>query len=193
MRLFLYVILALTTTVFNSACSPPSHMLVKEKPWQDIRSIIPEKEKSALVVARTVSFGGAIEFDTYLDKKMIGVTQRKGYFIKTDVTPGVHYVISKAENIEPVKMQFEQGLTYYLLQVPRLGFWKARVSGAPVSPEKMLETLDDDVRQLEYNLKDLGDDLTDHDFEEAVQDYERVLKEGTHKDHLEYKGFQAKQ
>src|SRR5674476_245115 len=89
MRLFLYVILALTTTVFNSACSPPSHMLVKDKPWQDIRSVIPEKEKSALVVARTFRYGGAIAFDTYLDKKMIGVTKMKCYFIKTDVTPGV--------------------------------------------------------------------------------------------------------
>ena len=154
--------------------------------------MVPQKGKSALVIARTVSFGGGVEFDTYLDKKMIGVTQRKGFFTKTDVSPGLHYVITKAENMEPVKILFEQDKIYYLLQVPRMGFWKARVSVAPVSPDKMMTTWDENIMQLEYNPKDLGEDLSVHDFEEAVKDYERELGEGTHKDHQEYRGFRAK-
>jgi len=94
--------------------------------------------------------------------------------------------------MEPVKVLFEQDRTYYLLQVPRMGVWRARVSVDPVTPETLLSTWDDGVRQLLYNPKDPGDDLSDKDYNEAVMDYERELKEGLHKDHQEYKGFQAK-
>jgi hypothetical protein len=167
-------------------------MLVKDQPWQDIRSVVPEKGKSALVVARTTGYGGAFEYDTYLDKKMIGVTKRKGFFTKTDVSPGTQYVIVKAENMEPIKVLFEQNRTYYLLQVPRIGMWKARVDVAPVTPEILMSTWDDGVKQLIYNPKDPGNDLSDNDYNEAVKDYERELQEGLHKDHQEYKGFQAK-
>jgi len=180
------------TMQLTSACTPPRHMLVKDDAKIDIRSIRPESGKSALVVARTTSFGGAIEFDTYLDKKMIGVTQRKGYFIKTDVPPGTHYITSKAENMEPIKILFEENRLYYLQQIPRMGVWKARVSVAPLTPEELLATLDDGCKLLEYNPKDPGNDLSDEDYNEAVNDYERELKEGLHKDKTEYRGFEPK-
>jgi len=158
----------------------------------DLRAIKPESGKAALVVARTTIFGGAIEFDTYLDKKMIGVTQRKGFFIKSDIPPGTRYVISKAENMEPIKIIFEQGQVYYLQQIPRMGVWKARVSVAPLTADELLTTMDDGCKLLEYNINDPGDDLSDNDYNEAIKDYERELKEGKHKDHITYKGIEAK-
>lgn len=191
MKQFIWGIIIVTTMLLTSACTPPRHMLVKDNAI-DIRSIKPESGKSALVVARTTSFGGAIEFDTYLDKKMIGVTQRKGYFAKTDVLPGTHYVISKAENMEPIKILFEADRLYYLQQIPRMGMWRARVSVAPVTPEELLTTLDDGCKYMEYNQNDPGDDLSDEDYNEAVKDYERELKEGYHKDKTGYKGVEAK-
>ena len=192
MKQFSFGIMIVVTMMFTSACTPPRHMLVKDNAMVDIRSIKPESGKSALVVARTTIFGGAIEFDTYLDKTMIGVTQRKGYFIKTDVPPGTHYVISKAENMEPIKILFEADRLYYLQQIPRMGVWRARISVAPVTPDELLTTLDDGCKLMEYDPKDPGDDLSDEDYNEAIKDYERELKEGYHKDKAEYRGFESK-
>lgn len=57
-------------------CSGPGHMVEKnDKP--DIMTVKADPGKSAIVIARTTNFGGAIEFDTYLDEKMIGVTKKK--------------------------------------------------------------------------------------------------------------------
>jgi hypothetical protein len=44
----------------------------------------------------------------------------------------------------------------------------------------------------ELDEKDPGDNLTEHEFKEAVTDYEREIKEGLHKDFTEYKGFKVK-
>jgi len=191
-RLF-FGTMVFTVVLFLSACAtPPRHMLVKENSVVDIRAIKPENGKASLVVARTTNYGGAIEFDTYLDKKMIGVTQRKGFFVKSDIPPGTSYVISKAENMEPIKIQFEQDRVYYLLQIPRMGVWKARVSVAPLNADELLATMDDGCKLMEYNPKDPGDDLSDDDFKEAIQEYERDLKEGKHQDHVQYRGVEAK-
>lgn len=188
------VLFVVILTVMLSACaaSAPRHMAFKDDAAINIFKIKPEVGKAALVVARTVSFGGAIEFDTYLDKKMIGVTQWKSHFIKTDVTPGVHYVISKAENYEPVKLNFEANHVYYLLQVPRLGVWRARISVAPIMPEQLSSTFDTSCRLVVYDPKKPGEDLSDDDYNGAVNDYEREVKEGHHSDHLSYKGVEVK-
>ena len=187
-------IMAIAMLLVLSACgaTAPRHMMFKEDPSVNIFNVKPESGKAALVVVRTVSVGGAIDFFTYLDKKLIGVTQWKSYFIKTDVTPGVHYVISQAESIEPVKINFEQGQVYYILQVPRMGVWRARVSAAPLLPQKLSETFDSSCRLVALDVNKPGDDLSDKDYNEAVSDYEREVKEGHHQDHLNYKGVPAK-
>lgn len=191
MKRFIVGVMVVVALAFISACTPPRHMLVREGATLDIRNIKPENGKAALVVARTTIFGGAIEFDTYLDKKMIGVTQRKGFFVKSDVMPGTRYVISRAENMEPIKIIFEQDRVYYLQQIPRMGVWKARVSVAPLTPEELMTTMDADCKLMEYNPNDPGDELSDEEYNEAVRDYERELKEGKHLDHVNYKGVQA--
>ncbi len=191
MRRFIYGIATFAALVFISACTPPRHMIVRENARVDLRNIKPESGKAALVVARTTNYGGAIEFDTYLDKKMIGVTQRKGFFIKSDVAPGPRYVISRAENMEPIRILFERDRVYYLLQIPRLGVWKARVSVAPVTADELMTTMDEDCRLMEYNPSDPGDDLSDEEFNGAIRDYERELGEGRHQDHVNYRGGEA--
>ncbi len=192
MKRLVYVVMAVIAALLMSACTPPQHMLVKDDVSMDIRTIKPESGKAALVVARTTIFGGAIEFDTYLDKKMIGVTQRKGFFVKSDITPGTRYVISKAENMEPIKIVFEQDRVYYLQQIPRMGVWKARISVAPLTAEELLSSMDDGCKYMVYDPNDPGEDLSDEDYNEAVNDYERELKEGKHQDHVAYKGVKAK-
>lgn len=194
MKRFLFGIMLIALLALVSACATtaPRHMMLNEKSPLNLGSIKPETSKSALVVARTTNFGGAIEFDTYLEKKMIGVTQWKSYFIRTDVNPGVSYVISKAENMEPVKINFEPGRIYFIQQIPRMGVWKARISIALMTPEDLQSMMGDDCKLLTYDPKNPGEDLSDKDYKNAVKDYEREIKEGLHKEYEGYRGVPAK-
>jgi len=149
----------------------------------------PQPGKAALVVARTTSFGGAINFFTYLGKKGIGVTKGKGCIAKTDIEPGLQYLISRTESLETGKITFEPDKVYYVQQSPRIGWVVARVSLTPLSQYKMAEEIG--VDGCDYYVIDENDpikDLTDHEYQEAVNDYEREIIEGLHKDFTEYRG-----
>jgi starvation-inducible outer membrane lipoprotein len=51
----------------------PAHMVLKQDNF-DIKTVKPSDGKAALVIARTTSFGGAINFHTYIEQNIIGVT-----------------------------------------------------------------------------------------------------------------------
>lgn len=199
MKRFHFSVLMIAMLLLASACAGvPEHMLFKDDPALNVFNIKPEKGKAALVVARTFSenillYGARpLVFDNYLDKKMIGVSNSKGYFVKTDVVPGVHYVIAISESMEPVKINFEAQRIYYIMEFPRPGMWRARIAIALVTPEELGTSFDDSVRLMVYDANAPGDDMSDKDYQEAVNDYERELKEGHHKDHIGYKGVAAK-
>ena len=185
-------VLLLPLILLLSACSGPSYMIQKEDKL-DIRTVRPVPGKSGLVVARTSSFGAAIEFDTFLDRKMIGVTKGRGYFIKKDVEPGLHYVIARAETHEAGKIVFEPDTMYYIHQSPRMGWWRARITLTPVTPEYLLQEMDESCALLEYDAKNPGEDLTEKDYKETVIDYERETTEGMHKEFTDYKGVKVQQ
>jgi hypothetical protein len=166
----------------------PHHMTETQRSV-DVGLVTPEPGKAALVVARTTGWGRLITFDTYLEREMIGATRGKGYFIKTDVTPGAHYVISKAENWETVKIVFEPGRVYYILEVVRMGMLKARLSKQLLTPAELKQTIDDGCKLLVYD--GTGPNLEDKDYEGAVADYEREVKEGAHNEHASYRGVPA--
>jgi len=174
-----------------AACSP-AHM-VKKGDNLNIMTVKPDPGKAALVVARTTVFGGAINFFTYLDRRFIGVTRGKGCFVKTDIEPGTQYLIARTESLETGKIQFEPDKVYYVQESPRIGWVVARVTLAPVSPEHLVAEIGEDG--CEYYVidgKDPAVDLTDHEYNEAVTDYEREIGEGHHKEFTEYKGFTVK-
>jgi len=187
-RLFMLLPFVLLLT----ACSGPSYMIQKDDKV-DIRTIRPDVGKAGLVVARTSSLGWAIEFDTFLDRKMIGVTKGRGYFIKKDVEPGLHYVIARAETHEAGKIIFEPDTMYYIQQSPRMGWWRARITLTPVMPENLIHDMDESCHLLEYDLKNPGEELTEKDYKETMGDYEREITEGMHKDFSDYKGVKVQQ
>lgn len=190
-RTILFFLFA-ATMLMNAACSGPSHMIAKDTANLDIRAVKPDPGKAALVVTRTTSYGGAIEFDTYLDKKMIGVTKGRGFFVKKDIDPGIHYLIAKAESYETGKINFEADRVYFIHYNPRPGWIRVRISMYPQDPNKTVADMDDGCKLLEYNTKDPGEDLSDEDFNEAVKDYEKDVAEGEHKEYATYRGFPAK-
>lgn len=182
--------LLLLAVMVLAACSP-AHM-VKKDGRLDIRTVRPEPGKAALVIARTTSFGGAINFFTYVDSTFIGVTRGQSCFVKRDIEPGLKYLIARTESLETGKLRFEPDMVYYVQQSPRMGWAVARVTLTPVSPEHLVAEIGDDgCEEYVINTGDVAEDLTDHEYQEAVTDYEREITEGFHGEFTNYKGYPA--
>ena len=175
-----------------SACSP-AHM-IKLNNKLDISTVKPDQGKAALVVARTTSFGGAINFYTYLNEQIIGITKGKSCFVKTDIEPGLTYLIARTESLETGKIQFEPNMIYYVQQSPRIGWVVARVTLTPVTLDHLRDEIGiDGCDQYVLDPKDPVEGLSKHEYDEAVTDYEREIKEGLHTDFTAYKGFSVQQ
>jgi hypothetical protein len=178
------------TVMLLAACSP-AHM-VKKDGKLDIKTVKPEPGKAALVVARTTSFGAAINFYTYIDHKFIGVTRGQSCFVKRDIEPGQQYIIARTESLETGKLQFEPNKIYYVQQTPRMGWMVARVTMTPVAPDHLASEIGfEGCEEYVIDKGDVAEDLTDHEFQEAVTDYEREITEGFHGEFTDYKGFKA--
>jgi len=174
-----------------TACTP-AHMVLKQDNF-DIKTVKPIDGKAALVIARTTSFGGAINFHTYIEQNIIGVTKGKSCIVKNDIEPGVKYLIARTESLEEAKINFEPDHIYYVQESPRMGWWVARVTFSPMSQEQLLSEIGSNGCTLyEMDIKDMADNLTNDEYKEAVTDYERELAEGYHKDFTDYKGFAVK-
>lgn len=184
--------LVISVMLMLTACTPPAHMVLKQDNF-DIKTVKPNDGKAALVIARTTSFGGLINFHTYIEQNIIGVTQGKSCFVKNDIEPGVKYLIARTESLEEAKINFEPDHIYYVQQSPRMGWWVARVTMTPMSLEQLLSEIGSNGCSLyEMDIKDMADNLTNDEYKEAVMDYERELTEGHHKDFTDYKGFAVK-
>jgi hypothetical protein len=182
--LFVFAVLGLLA----AGCSPSNMVLKPTK--LDVKTVKPAPGKAALVVARTTSMGFAINFFTYIDHDFIGVTRGKSCFVKNDIDPGTKYLIARTESLETGKINFEPDTVYYVQQTPRMGWVVARVTLTPVDREHLISELDDGLcEEYEINAKDVAEKLSEHEYQEAVTDYEREVKEGFHKEFADYKGL----
>jgi hypothetical protein len=144
-----------------------------------------------LVIVRTTSLGWAITIDNYIDGKMIGQTRGTSYFI-TEVNPGSHFVMAKAENVAAARINFEAGRVYFLDQSIYPGFWTMRTGYSTMTKEDALKQVNEsgcDYRV--YDTKNPGPDMDAKDYNETKADFEKEVKEDPkrHKDILEYKGY----
>jgi hypothetical protein len=162
-------------------CIAGTHMITKEgKP-----SISAKSNRAMLVIIRTTSFGSGSVVDNYLDGKMIGQTQGKVFFM-TEVTPGKHYVISHADNTDTVRLNFEAGKIYLLQQGIYPG-WNATTRFSPMTTEEFTKEVKE-ANFVVYDTEHPGKDMSDKDFKEAKDDFEKEAKQGEHKDTLQIKG-----
>jgi len=128
-----------------------------------------------LVVSRTTSFGGGMVIDNFVDQKFIGQTKGKSYFI-AQIDPGVHYIISSAENRGCAKVNFEAGKTYFLINVIYPGVWSARTK---FMADK-IEYFNEQLPEMSYFVLSPEGEipmLTKEDLDESIADYEKELKE----------------
>jgi len=179
--------LVLAASLFAlTACAGAKYMIGKDQR----PAIKSNPDKAVLAVVRTTSFGFGVVIDDYVDGKLVGQTRGKSSFI-TEVTPGTHYVMGKAENISTARMNFEAGKIYFLNQYITPGFWKARTGFAPMAYDDGLKEFNQEgCDYREYDSAHPGPDLEKSDYEEAKNDFEREVREkpDEHRDLTEYKG-----
>jgi hypothetical protein len=143
--------------------------MIKKEECPTVASIKPAAGKSALVVTRTTNFGGVNEFETYLDRKMIGVTKGKSYFAKTDIEPGNRHVIVRAENTEAVEVDFETDKIYFLQHNVYIGIWAARVAMEAVTANRLDSGDLSGCTYYVYDTTHPGEDLSEQDYKDSIQ------------------------
>ena len=147
-------------------------------------------DKATLVIYRGTSFGFAVKIDNFLDNKFIGQTQGKSYFI-TQVDPGEHYIIAASENNSCVKVTFEAGKVYYLLQAIYPGVMFARTGFEASDPE----SFEKDLPSLSYfECCVEGEELPvmeESDYKKTISDHEEELRTNPdrHKDTSNLQGY----
>ena len=171
------VMMLFAIPVFLVACGGPQHMITK-----DVNAHLAIKpNKAVLVIGTTTS--GLRAFDFYIDGKMIGQTKGKSFFI-TDVEPGMRYVMARAEKISTEKIKFEAGRIYFLA-------WDSRIAFAPLTLDEGLNMMSESDRvYLEYNIQNPGKDLSQKDYQEAINVFAEEVRVDpkSHKKFLEYTG-----
>ena len=176
----LFVLLILP--VFLGGCASGIHMIAQEgKP-----AISAKPSKALLVIIRTTSFGWSNIVNNYLDGKMIGQTQGKMFFI-TEVTPGVHYVISHADNTDAARLKFETN-KIYLLQQGIFPGWNITTRFSPITTGEFAKEVQE-TKFVVYDTQHPGKDMSEKDLKEAKEDFEKEAKGGEHKDVLQIKGY----
>ena len=120
----------------------PSYM-VKVNKCPDLRTIKPQPGKAALVIGRTTSFGGAVNFEHYLGRDFIGSTRGYGFFV-TPMDTGDQFVTAQSENHSAVYLKAVADKTYYLQDNVSMGLMKAHVFLDPVQGDAMYKSMDGD-------------------------------------------------
>lgn len=89
----------------------------------------PSDGKAIVYIVRPSSLGMLIGFDVYVDEKkvdyLVGTTHGSQY-IYFDIEPGVHTILSQAENMAEYKFTSTAGGVYYFEQTPTMGILYAR-------------------------------------------------------------------
>lgn len=82
-------------------------------------------DKANVYVYRNESFGGAIKMPVVIDGKIVGDTAAKTY-MKLEVAPGPHTIISKSESDSELTVETAPGKNYFVWQEVKMGVWAAR-------------------------------------------------------------------
>lgn len=145
---------------------------------------------ATLVIIRNTSLGSPFAVQNYLDKKLIGETEGKTYFI-VRVTPGSHYVICECENVTTIQMNFKSGKVYYLHQDMWMGNWKPRTGYTALNPKEAKEA----IARCEFWELDKTKQVKDLEqarYDQNLKDYQINLKNDTkgYKQFFEYPGYE---
>ncbi|MBN3815104.1 DUF2846 domain-containing protein [Paraburkholderia sp. Se-20369] len=91
----------------------------------ELKTFNAPQEKAAIYVYRNESMGGAVKMPVTLDGKILGDTAAKTY-LYSEVEPGRHQLVSKAENDSTLDVDTVAGKIYYVWQEVKMGIMYAR-------------------------------------------------------------------
>lgn len=100
-----------------------------------IKQMMAPNDNALVYIVRPAGMGRLIKFKVECNGIEIGYTKGKN-FIYAILAPGVHKIVSHAENAAELIIKVEAGKTYFIEQNPKMGFGKARNS---------LNLLDEDI------------------------------------------------
>jgi hypothetical protein len=84
-----------------------------------------KSDESNIYLFRNESMGAAVKMDVVLDGKPVGQTVAKSY-MKFEVKPGQHTLISKSEDDDVLNVNTEAGKNYFVWQEVKMGMLYAR-------------------------------------------------------------------
>lgn len=130
-RFLTCALLAATALVTGCASVPMA------TPEQDAaaKSFAVSAEKANVYIYRNETFGGAVKMPVVVDGKLAGDTVAKSY-LKLEMAPGAHTIISKTENDAELKLDAIAGQNYFVWQEVKMGVWSARSNLSLVDAEK---------------------------------------------------------
>lgn len=114
---------AILIVVFASGCAS----VPMATPEQDAaaRSFSVKPDKANIYVYRNETMGAAIKMPVALNGKLVGDTAAKT-FLKLEVSPGSHTLVSKTENDSSVTVNAVGGRNYFVWQEVKMGAFAAR-------------------------------------------------------------------
>lgn len=116
------LVLLLAASLLTGCASVP--MATPEHDAQ-AKSFAVQPGKSNIYLYRNESMGAVAKMDVVLDDKPVGQTVAKSY-MKLEVSPGQHTVISKAENDDVLNINTEAGKNYFVWQEVKMGMFSPR-------------------------------------------------------------------
>ncbi|WP_080406580.1 DUF2846 domain-containing protein [Burkholderia ubonensis] len=122
MQLKKMILLVVSLSVMAGCASVPMGDPQKDAA---LKTFSAPQEKAAIYVYRNESMGGAIKMPVTLDGQHLGDTAAKTY-LYTEVEPGPHQLVSKAENDSTLNVDTVAGKIYYVWQEVKMGILYAR-------------------------------------------------------------------
>lgn len=116
---------ALAVLVLASGCA--SVEMASTEQDTAAKSFAVKPGKANIYVYRNENFGAAIKMPVALNGKLVGDTAAKTY-LRLEVDPGTHTVVSKTENDSSVTLNTVAGRNYFLWQEVKMGMMMARSS-----------------------------------------------------------------
>ena len=115
-------VVAAMLLLLNGCASVPMADLAQDSKAKSF-TVMPDK--AALYVYRNENIGGAIKMTVILDGRLLGDTAAQTY-LHTEIAPGDHRLISKAEDDSTLDFKAVAGRIYYVWQEVKMGLMYAR-------------------------------------------------------------------
>lgn len=118
----LLAVLALAPLLLATGCASVPMESAEKDAAAKTYAVAPNKAN--IYVYRNETFGAAIRMPVALNGRLVGDTASKTY-LKLEVAPGPHTVMSKTENDSVVKVNAVAGRNYFLWQEVKMGMFAA--------------------------------------------------------------------